>query len=136
MLKKIFAIIWLIVLIWFIVIQHNGNAIFKQLEELAIQNDLIINDYYMIFGIFSLFVVIYTTYTTYKEEFKNRVKIEKNIKELIYSVIVYILIGIIFILIQRNLLLSDMVSEKKQQNYIESLEKRIRILENTIKINN
>ena len=90
----------------------------------------------MIFGIFSLFVVIYTTYTTYKEEFKNRVKIEKNIKELIYSVIVYILIGIIFILIQRNLLLSDMVSEKKQQNYIESLEKRIRILENTIKINN
>ena len=45
MLKKIFAIIWLIVLIWFIVIQHNGNAIFKQLEELAIQNDLIINDY-------------------------------------------------------------------------------------------
>lgn len=136
MLKKIFATIWLIVLIWFIVIQHNGNAIFKQLEELAIQNDLIINDYYMIFGIFSLFVVIYTTYTTYKEEFKNRVKIEKNIKELIYSVIVYILIGIIFILIQRNLLLSDMVSEKKQQNYIESLEKRIRILENTIKINN
>ncbi len=136
MLKKIFATIWLIVLIWFIVIQHNGNAIFKQLEELAIQNDLIINDYYMIFGIFSLFVVIYTTYTTYKEEFKNRVKIEKNIKELIYSVIVYILIGIIFILIKRNLLLSDMVSEKKQQNYIESLEKRIRILENTIKINN
>ncbi len=136
MLKKILATIWLIALIWFVVIQHNGNEIFKQLKDLGIQNDLIINDYYMIFGIFSLFVVIYTTYITYKEEFKNRIKIEKNIKELIYSVIVYILIGIIFILIQRNLLLSDMVSEKKQQNYIESLEKRIRILENTIKINN
>lgn len=136
MVKKIIATIWLIVLIWFVVIQHNGNEIFKQLEDLGIQNDLIINDYYMIFGIFSLFVVIYTTYITYKEEFKNRIKIEKNIKELIYSVIVYILIGIIFILIQRNLLLSDMVSEKKQQNYIESLEKRIQTLENTIKINN
>lgn len=42
----------------------------------------------------------------------------------------FILIGISFVLIQRNLLLSDMISEKKQQNYIESLEKRIKTLEN------
>ena len=66
----------------------------------------------------------------------DEIKIEKNIKELVYNIIVFILIGISFVLIQRNLLLSDMISEKKQQNYIESLEKRIRILENTIKINN
>lgn len=129
MLKKILAIIWLIVLVLFIVISHDGNAIFNKLHELGIKNDLILNDYYMNFGIFSFFVLIYTTYITYKKEF-NEIKIEKNIKELVYNIIVFILIGISFVLIQRNLLLSDMISEKKQQNYIESLEKRIKTLEN------
>ena len=40
MLKKILAIIWLIVLVLFIVISYDGNAIFNKLHELGIKNDL------------------------------------------------------------------------------------------------
>ena len=56
--------------------------------------------------------------------------VDYDISSLLYSMLVFILIGFMFVMIQRNLLLSDMASEKEQQNYIKSLEERIINLEN------
>lgn len=132
--KFFFAVIWLLLLGFFILYLHNGDGIFEKLEALGISDSLIIHNFYMMFGLFSFFMIGYTTYLTYKNEFKNLLEIKEkkvsNILNLLYSLIIFIFIGISFAIIQRNLLLSDMVSEKEQQNYIKSLEERIINLEN------
>jgi|GEM_PF-4031014 len=132
--KFFFAVIWLLLLVFFILYLHNGDGIFEKLEALGISDSLIIHNFYMMFGLFSFFMIGYTTYVTYKNEFKNLLEIKEkkvsNILNLLYSLIIFIFIGISFAIIQRNLLLSDMVSEKEQQNYIKSLEERIINLEN------
>ena len=132
--KFFFAVIWLLLLVFFILYLHNGDGIFEKLEALGISDSLIIHNFYMMFGLFSFFMIGYTTYLTYKNEFKNLHEIKKkkvsNILNLLYSIMIFIFIGISFAIIQRNLLLSDMVSEKEQQNYIKSLEERIINLEN------
>ena len=132
--KFFFAVIWLLLLVFFILYLHNGDGIFEKLEALGISDSLIIHNFYMMFGLFSFFMIGYTTYLTYKNEFKNLLEIKEkkvsNILNLLYSLIIFIFIGISFAIIQRNLLLSDMVSEKEQQNYINSLEERIINLEN------
>ncbi len=132
--KFFFAVIWLLLLVFFILYLHNGDGIFEKLEALGISDSLIIHNFYMMFGLFSFFMIGYTTYLTYKNEFKNLLEIKEkkvsNILNLLYSLIIFIFIGISFAIIQRNLLLSDMVSEKEQQNYIKSLEERIINLEN------
>ncbi len=132
--KFFFAVIWLLLLVFFILYLHNGDGIFEKLEALGISDSLIIHNFYMMFGLFSFFMIGYTTYLTYKNEFKNLLEIKEkkvsNILNLLYSLIIFIFIGISFAIIQRNLLLSDIVSEKEQQNYIKSLEERIINLEN------
>lgn len=132
--KFFFAVIWLLLLVFFILYLHIGDGIFEKLEALGISDSLIIHNFYMMFGLFSFFMIGYTTYLTYKNEFKNLQEIKEkklsNILNLIYSIMIFIFIGISFAIIQRNLLLSDMVSEKEQQNYIKSLEERIINLEN------
>lgn len=132
--KFFFAVIWLLLLVFFILYLHNGDGIFEKLEALGISDSLIIHNFYMMFGLFSFFMIGYTTYLTYKNELKNLLEIKEkkvsNILNLLYSIMIFIFIGISFAIIQRNLLLSDMVSEKEQQNYIKSLEERIINLEN------
>lgn len=132
--KFFFAVVWLLLLVFFILYLHNGDGIFEKLQALGISDSLIIHNFYMMFGLFSFFMIGYTTYVTYKNEFKNLLEIKKkkvsNILNLLYSIMIFIFIGISFAIIQRNLLLSDMVSEKEQQNYIKSLEERIINLEN------
>jgi len=131
---KIFSIVWLVLLVIFILYLHNGNGIFEKLEILGIKDDLITNDFYIMFGILALCITLYTTYLTYRDKLKIVIESRENklinISSLLYSILVFILIGIMFVMIQRNLLLSDMVSEKEQQNYIKSLEERIINLEN------
>ena len=149
--KFFFAVIWLLLLVFFILYLHNGDGIFEKLEALGISDSLIIHNFYMMFGLFSFFMIGYTTYLTYKNELKNLLEIKEkkvsnkdkfknlleikkkkvsNILNLLYSIMIFIFIGISFAIIQRNLLLSDIVSEKEQQNYIKSLEERIINLEN------
>ena len=134
MIIKIFSIVWLVLLVIFTLYLHNGNGIFEKLEILGIKDDLITNDFYIMFGILALCITIYTTYLTYRDKLKIVIESRENklinISSLLYSILVFILIGIMFVMIQRNLLLSDMVSEKEQQNYIKSLEERIINLEN------
>ena len=134
MIIKIFSIVWLVLLVIFILYLHNGNGIFEKLEILGIKDDLITNDFYVMFGILAFFITVYTAYLTYRDKLKIVIESRENklinISSLLYSILVFILIGIMFVMIQRNLLLSDMVSEKEQQNYIKSLEERIINLEN------
>ena len=134
MIIKIFSIVWLVLLVIFTLYLHNGNGIFEKLEILGIKDDLITNDFYIMFGILALCITVYTTYLTYRDKLKIVIESRENklinISSLLYSILVFILIGIMFVMIQRNLLLSDMVSEKEQQNYIKSLEERIINLEN------
>ncbi|MDN5059288.1 hypothetical protein [Aliarcobacter butzleri] len=136
MIKVFFSIIWLILIVIFIVYLHNADGIFEKLEILGIKDNLITFDFYMMFGIFSFFLTAYTTYVTYKDKFKyiieSKEKVLINMSRLLYSILIFILIGISFLIIQRNLLLADMVSEKKQENYIKSLEERIKVLENKL----
>lgn len=134
MIIKILSIVWLVLLVIFTLYLHNGNGIFEKLEILGIKDDLITNDFYIMFGILALCITVYTTYLTYRDKLKIVIESRENklinISSLLYSILVFILIGIMFVMIQRNLLLSDMVSEKEQQNYIKSLEERIINLEN------
>ena len=134
MIIKILSIVWLVLLVIFILYLHNGNGIFEKLEILGIKDDLITNDFYVMFGILAFFITVYTAYLTYRDKLKIVIESRENklinISSLLYSILVFILIGIMFVMIQRNLLLSDMVSEKEQQNYIKSLEERIINLEN------
>ena len=134
MIIKIFSIVWLVLLVIFTLYLHNGNGIFEKLEILGIKDDLITNDFYIMFGILALCITVYTTYLTYRDKLKIVIESRENklinISSLLYSILVFILIGIMFVMIQRNLLLSDMASEKEQQNYIKSLEERIINLEN------
>ncbi|WWW12280.1 hypothetical protein V7P26_02565 [Arcobacter cryaerophilus gv. pseudocryaerophilus] len=134
MIIKILSIVWLVLLVIFTIYLHNGNGIFEKLEILGIKDDLITNDFYIMFGILALCITVYTTYLTYRDKLKIVIESRENklinISSLLYSILVFILIGIMFVMIQRNLLLSDMVSEKEQQNYIKSLEERIINLEN------
>ena len=134
MIIKILSIVWLVLLVIFTIYLHNGNGIFEKLEILGIKDDLITNDFYIMFGILAFCITIYTTYLTYRDKFKIVIESRENklinISSLLYSMLVFILIGFMFVMIQRNLLLSDMVSEKEQQNYIKSLEERIINLEN------
>lgn len=134
MIIKILSIVWLVLLVIFTIYLHNGNGIFEKLEILGIKDDLITNDFYIMFGILALCITVYTTYLTYRDKLKIVIESRENklinISSLLYSILVFILIGIMFVMIQRNLLLSDMASEKEQQNYIKSLEERIINLEN------
>ena len=134
MIIKILSIVWLVLLVIFTIYLHNGNGIFEKLEILGIKDDLITNDFYIMFGILALCITVYTTYLTYRDKLKIVIESRENklinISSLLYSMLVFILIGFMFVMIQRNLLLSDMVSEKEQQNYIKSLEERIINLEN------
>ena len=134
MIIKIFSIVWLVLLVIFTLYLHNGNGIFEKLEILGIKDDLITNDFYIMFGILALCITVYTTYLTYRDKLKIVIESRENklinISSLLYSMLVFILIGFMFVMIQRNLLLSDMASEKEQQNYIKSLEERIINLEN------
>ena len=134
MIIKILSIVWLVLLVIFTIYLHNGNGIFEKLEILGIKDDLITNDFYIMFGILALCITVYTTYLTYRDKLKIVIESRENklinISSLLYSILVFILIGIMFVMIQRNLLLSDIVSEKEQQNYIKSLEERIINLEN------
>ena len=134
MIIKIFSIVWLVLLVIFILYLHNGNGIFEKLEILGIKDDLITNDFYVMFGILAFFITVYTAYLTYRDKLKIVIESKENklinLSSLLYSMLVFILIGFMFVMIQRNLLLSDMASEKEQQNYIKSLEERIINLEN------
>ena len=134
MIIKILSIVWLVLLVIFTIYLHNGNGIFEKLEILGIKDDLITNDFYIMFGILALCITVYTTYLTYRDKLKIVIESRENklinISSLLYSMLVFILIGFMFVMIQRNLLLSDMASEKEQQNYIKSLEERIINLEN------
>lgn len=104
--KFFFAVIWLLLLVFFILYLHNGDGIFEKLEALGISDSLIIHNFYMMFGLFSFFMIGYTTYVTYKNEFKNLLEIKEkkvsNILNLLYSLIIFIFIGISFAIIKRN----------------------------------
>ncbi len=56
MIIKIFSIVWLVLLVIFTIYLHNGNGRFEKLEILGIKDDLITNDFYIMFGNFLSFV--------------------------------------------------------------------------------
>lgn len=64
MIIKILSIVWLVLLVIFTIYLHNGNGIFEKLEILGIKDDLITNDFYIMFGILALCITVYTTYLT------------------------------------------------------------------------
>ena len=115
MIIKIFSIVWLVLLVIFTLYLHNGNGIFEKLEILGIKDDLITNDFYVMFGILAFFITVYTAYLTYRDKLKIVIESKENklinLSSLLYSMLVFILIGFMFVMIQRNLLLSDIVSE-------------------------
>ena len=73
------------------------KAIFEKLEILGIKDDLITNDFYIMFGILALCITVYTTYLTYRDKLKIVIESRENklinISSLLYSMLVFILIG-------------------------------------------
>ncbi len=133
---KYFKLIFLLVLLIFFYNVYKGNDIFEKLKELEIIDSLISNDFYITFSLLAIVIAIYSTILNYKEDLKKLIdKKEHSLNKinLIYSLLVFLILGFTFVFAQRNLLLDDIRHEQEQKNYIQSLEKRIQSLEYIIK---
>ena len=133
---KYFKLIFLLVLLIFFYDVYKGNDIFEKLKELEIIDSLISNDFYITFSLLAIVIAIYSTILNYKEDLKKLIdKKEHSLNKinLIYSLLVFVILGFTFVFAQRNLLLDDIRHEQEQKNYIQSLEKRIQSLEYIIK---
>ena len=133
---KYFKLIFLLVLLIFFYDVYKGNDIFEKLKELEIIDSLISNDFYITFSLLAIVIAIYSTILNYKEDLKKLIdKKEHSLNKinLIYSLLVFLILGFTFVFAQRNLLLDDIRHEQEQKNYIQSLEKRIQSLEYIIK---
>ena len=133
---KYFKLIFLLVLLIFFYDVYKGNDIFEKLKELEIIDSLISNDFYITFSLLAIVIAIYSTILNYKEDLKKLIDTKEhslNKINLIYSLLVFLILGFTFVFAQRNLLLDDIRHEQEQKNYIQSLEKRIQSLEYIIK---